>query len=158
VKTGERSSEVDTEFIWDGGGGLPPFHSGIPLLKPPYGLLTAVDLNKGAIAWQEIYGDNAQLRANPALAGVKLPDKLGIAGAQGGVIVTKGGLIFAGCGDSAVHAIDKTTGKDLWTFPLPRRTTATPMTYIGKDGRQYVVIATGNGTDAVLLAFAVPAS
>ena len=53
---------------------------------------------------------------------------------------------------------DKTTGKDLWTFPLPRRTTATPLTYIGKDGRQYVVIATGNGTDAVLLAFALPGS
>jgi glucose dehydrogenase len=158
LKTAERSSEVDADFIWDGGGGLPSFHNGIPLLKPPYGLLTAVDLNKGEIAWQEVYGDNAQLRANPALAGVKLPEKLGIAGAQGGVIVTKGGLIFAGCGDSAVHAIDKATGKDLWTFQLPRRTTATPMTYIGKDGRQYVVIATGNGTDAVLLAFALPGS
>ena len=72
------------------------------------------------------------------------------------VIVTKGGLVFAGCGDTAVHAIDKSNGKDLWTYTLPRRTTATPATYIGNDGRQYVVIATGTGTDAVLTAFALP--
>jgi quinoprotein glucose dehydrogenase len=156
VKEAQQTPDVDAEYIWDGGGGLPPFHGGIPLLKPPYGLMTAVNLNKGEFAWQVPYGDTPQLRNNPALAGIKLPEKFGGAGAQGGVIVTKGGLVFAGCGDSAVHAIDKTTGKDLWTFPLPRRTTATPMTYMGSDGRQYVVIATGNGNDAVLVAFALP--
>jgi quinoprotein glucose dehydrogenase len=118
--------------------------------------MTAINLNTGEFAWQEVYGDNPQVRANRALAGVALPEKLGQAGAQGGVIVTKGGLLFAGCGDTAFHAIDKTTGKDLWTYPLPRRTTATPATYMGADQRQYVVIATGNGSDAVLMAFALP--
>ena len=141
VKEAQQTADVDAEYIWDGGGGLPPFHGGIPLLKPPYGLMTAVNLNTGEFAWQEVYEDTPQLRSNPALAGVQLPEKLGGAGAQGGVIVTKGGLVFAGCGDTAVHAIDKTTGKDLWSFPLPRRTTATPATYMGRDGRQYVVIA-----------------
>jgi quinoprotein glucose dehydrogenase len=156
LKEPVRSDEVDADYIWDGGGSLPSFHGGIPLLKPPYGQLTAINLNTGEFAWQEVYGDTPQLRTNPALAGVKLPEKLGGAGAQGGVIVTKGGLVFAGCGDTAVHAIDKATGKDLWTYSLPRRTTATPATYIGADGRQYVVIATGNGADAVLIAFALP--
>jgi quinoprotein glucose dehydrogenase len=95
-----------------------------------------------------------QLRTNPALAGVKLPEKFGLAGARGVVIVTKGGVLFIGGGDRALHAIDKSTGKDLWTCPLGRVSTATPMTYMGKDGRQYVVIATGNGEDATLVAFA----
>jgi len=156
LKKAEPSPELDADYTWDAGGAPPSFHGGLPVLKPPYGLMTAVNLNTGTIAWQEVYGDTPQVRSNPALAGLKLPEKFGVAGAQGGVIVTKGGLIFAGCGDTAVHAIDKTTGKDLWTFPLPRRTTATPATYLGKDGRQYVVIATGTGTDAVLLAFALP--
>jgi quinoprotein glucose dehydrogenase len=150
-----KSEEVDADYIWQGGGGLPPFHDGLPLLKPPYGYLTAINLNTGDFAWREVYGDMPQLRTNPALAGVQLPERFGLAGAQGGVIVTKGGLVFAGCGDSAVHAFDKTTGKELWTFPLPRRTTSTPMTYMGSDGRQYLVIATGSNEDAVLTAFAM---
>jgi glucose dehydrogenase len=62
--------------------------------------------------------------------------------------------LFIGGGDRALHAIDKSTGKDLWTGPLGRVSTATPMTYMGKDGRQYVVIASGNGEDATLVAFA----
>jgi glucose dehydrogenase len=156
VKRAEASATVDGDYIWDGGGVLPSFHAGLPLLKPPYGQMVAIDLNSGQLAWKQAYGDTPQVRAHPALAGVKLPEKLGRAGAQGGVIVTKGGLLFAGCGDMAVHALDKTTGQDLWTYALPRRTTATPATYLGKDGRQYVVIATGNGTDAVLMAFALP--
>jgi quinoprotein glucose dehydrogenase len=71
------------------------------------------------------------------------------------VIVTKGGLVFGGCGDMAFHAVDKTSGRDLWTFPLPRGVSATPMSYRAKNGKQYVVVATGNGSDAVLMAFAL---
>jgi quinoprotein glucose dehydrogenase len=130
------------------------FHDGLPLLKPPYGHMTAVNLNTGDIAWQVPFGDDAQLRRHPALKGVKLPDKLGVAGVQG-TIVTRGGLVFAGGGDTALHALDKQTGEDLWTYPLPRRTTGTPMTY-STGGRQYVVIATGTGGEATLVAFALP--
>lgn len=131
------------------------FHDGIPLLKPPYGHLTAVNLNTGEITWQVPFGDDRELRAHPALKGVKLPEKLGVAGVQGG-IVTKGGLIFIGGGDTALHAVDKATGVDLWTYPLPAGSSGTPMTYTGAGGRQFVVIATGSGEDAELVAFALP--
>ena len=130
------------------------FHNGLPLLKPPFGQLTAVNLNTGDLAWQVALGDNARLRSNPALRGAKAPEKLGAAGVQG-AIVTKGGVIFVGGGDSAFHAVDKGTGEELWSYELPRRTSGTPMTYLARDGRQYVVIATGSGGDAVLVAFAL---
>ena len=131
------------------------FHGGLPLLKPPYGHLTAIDLNKGEIVWRVAFGDDARLRANAALKGVTLPDRLGAAGAAGS-IVTKGGLIFAGGGDTALHAVDCANGQDLWSYPLGRRTTATPMTYRTESGRQFVAIASGNGRDATLTAFTLP--
>jgi quinoprotein glucose dehydrogenase len=152
AKPEKRPGEVDAEYAMARDTNA-TFHNGLPLLKPPYGQLTAINLNTGEIAWQVAFGDNPRLRSNAALRGVKLPDKLGAAGVQG-AIVTKGGLIFAGGGDEALHAIDKKTGEDLWTYVLPRRTTGTPMTYIAPNGRQYVVIATGSGPDATLVAFA----
>ncbi len=129
------------------------FHDGIPMLKPPYGHLTAIDLNKGEIVWRVPFGDDARLRAHPALKGVKLPDKLGAAGAMG-AIVTKSGVIFCGGGDASFHAIDTRDGAELWSYALGRRTTSTPMTYVA-GGKQYVVIASGAGRDATLTAFAV---
>jgi quinoprotein glucose dehydrogenase len=130
------------------------FQRNIPLTKPPYAHLTAIDLNKGEIAWRVPFGDDARLRANPALAGVKLPDRLGAPGAMG-AIVTKGGLIFSGGGDVSFYAFDAANGKELWSHPMGRRTTATPMTY-ETGGRQYVVIASGTGRDATLTAFELP--
>ncbi|HYL78933.1 MAG TPA: pyrroloquinoline quinone-dependent dehydrogenase [Bryobacteraceae bacterium] len=143
----------DAQYVM-GGRTSATFHDGIPLLKPPYGHLTALNLNTGEIAWQVPFGDDARLRANPALRGVKLPEKLGAPGVQG-VIVTRGGIIFAGGGDAAFHAIDKTTGADLWSYPVPQRTTGTPMTYSTVNGRQYVVVATGSADQAALLAFTI---
>jgi quinoprotein glucose dehydrogenase len=72
------------------------------------------------------------------------------------VIVTKGGLVFAGGGDTAFHAVDKATGKDLWSYPTSGvKTNGTPMTY-QFEGRQYVIVAIGGaGTDAALLAFSL---
>ncbi len=131
------------------------FHDGLPLLKPPYGHLTAIDLNKGEIVWRVPFGDDARLRARPELKGVKLPDRLGAAGAQG-AIVTKGGVIFCGGGDSSLHAVDTANGQDLWSFPLGRRTGGTPMTYRTANGKQVVIIASGTGTNATLSAFALP--
>lgn len=148
---------ADAEYVMGGSAGA-TFHEGIPLLKPPYGHLTAVNLNTGEITWHVPFGDDAKLRAHPALAKVKLPAKLGAAGAQG-VIVTKGGIVFAGGGDSALHAVDKANGADLWSYALPVRTGATPMTYLfpagSPAGRQYILIAAGAGEDAALYAFAL---
>jgi mono/diheme cytochrome c family protein len=69
--------------------------------------------------------------------------------------VTKSGLVFVGGGDPYLYAFDKTTGKELWRVPTPFRTSANPMTYKTRSGRQFVVIATGSGPDATLAAFAL---
>src|SRR5579862_1340680 len=149
-----RASEVDAE--WSGDLGVPAtFHGRLPLTKPPYGQVTAIDLNHGTIAWQQAFGDWPELRADPALKDVKLPPSLGIAGPQGG-IVTKGGLFFVGGEDTYLHAIDKGTGRDLWRGPLPERSYGTPLTYRTPSGKQYVVIAVGQGAGAALVAFSNP--
>lgn len=145
-----HATETDGDYVREGQTNA-VFHNGLPLLKPPYGHLTAIDLNRGELAWHVPFGDDARLRAHPALKNISLPAKLGAPGVQG-AIVTKGGIVFVGGGDMAFHAVDKQTGADLWTYPLPRRTSGTPMTY-GFQGKQYVVIATGNGPDATLMAF-----
>ncbi len=147
-----RASEVDADWTGDLAGTNATFQNDLPLTKPPYGQLTAIDLNRGAIAWSETFGDWPELRHNPALAGVKLPEQLGVAGPPG-VIVTKGGLIFAGGEDLFLHAVDEITGKDLWQGPLPARAYGTPMTYRTRAGHQFIVIATGQGANAALVAF-----
>jgi glucose dehydrogenase len=70
-------------------------------------------------------------------------------------VVTKGGLVFIGGGDTAFHALDKATGKDLWSAPT-KETTGTPMTYQTRAGRQFVLVCTGRSTQATLVAFALP--
>jgi quinoprotein glucose dehydrogenase len=130
------------------------FMNGIPLLKPPYAHLTAIDLNSGTTAWRIPFGDSPQLRQHPALKNVALPESLGAPGAPG-AIVTAGGLVFVGGGDARLHAVDANTGRELWQGPLPRRSSATPMTYRAKNGVQYVVIAVGSRSDAELFAFAL---
>jgi quinoprotein glucose dehydrogenase len=130
-------------------------HHRIPILKPPYAYLDALDLGTGQMRWQVPFGDNEALRRHPALKDAKLPARLGAVGTAG-VIVTRGGLVFAGGGDEAFHALDKRTGAELWTYPTTGlKTTGTPMTY-RSGGRQYVVIAVGGpGSGAKLLAFAL---
>ena len=148
-----RAAEVDAE--WSGDlGAQATFHGRLPLTKPPYGHVSAIDLNHGTIAWQQPFGDWPELRANPVLKGVTLPPQLGIAGPQGG-IVTKGGLFFVGGEDMSLHGIDKTNGKDLWQGPLGGRSYGVPMTYRTHSGHQFVVIAVGQGTEASIVAFAL---
>jgi quinoprotein glucose dehydrogenase len=146
-----RRDEVDADYI-----NRPPptsFANGLPLLKPPYGHLTAIDLNRGEIAWRVVVGDTPFLRTHPALKDVPLPSRLGASGAPG-AIVTAGGLVFVGGGDAGFNAFDAMTGQELWRHPLAVRTTGTPMTY-RSGGKQYVVIATGSGENAELVAFAL---
>lgn len=149
VKVKPAGPEVGADYVMDEPSAT--FHGGIPLTRPPYAHLTAIDLNKGEIAWRVPFGDNPRLRANPALAGVKLPDRLGATGPMG-AILTRSGLLFVGGGDTTFYAIDAANGGELWNFPMGRRTTATPMTY-EISGKQFVVIASGTGKDATLTAF-----
>jgi len=128
----------------------------IPLTSPPYAYLVAVDLNKGDIAWRVPFGEGSPaIRQHPLLKGVKLPERLGTPGPPG-AIVTGGGLVFIGGGDPYLYAYDKGTGNELSRVPTPFPTSANPMTYRTRSGRQFVVIATGSGPDATLAAFALP--
>jgi quinoprotein glucose dehydrogenase len=127
----------------------------VPVNKPPYGTLTAIDLNTGDQRWHITLGDAPQLRRHPMLRDAALPPLLGVAGAPG-AIVTAGGLLFVTGGGSTLYAIDKATGATLWSADLGRRAYAVPMTYRTRAGRQFVVIATGAGEEAELVAFALP--
>ncbi|MGH9319972.1 MAG: pyrroloquinoline quinone-dependent dehydrogenase [Vicinamibacteria bacterium] len=129
--------------------------NGLPINKPPYGVLTAIDLNRGEHVFQVPVGDDPLVRDHPALKDVPLPKRLGATGATG-PIVTKGGLVFVSGGASELYAFDKTTGKELWFGALGAKSNANPMTYLGKSGRQYVVVATGLGEGNQLVAFSLP--
>ena len=128
----------------------------IPLLKPPYAHLVAIDLNAGEIAWKVPFGEGSpEVREHPLLRGVELPERLGTRG-NSGPMVTKGGLVFLGGGAPYLYAFDKATGAEVWRGATPYRTNANPMTYRSRSGRQFVVIATGGGSKAALVAFARP--
>ena len=127
---------------------------GYPAIKPPWGTLSAIDMNKGEILWQKPLGEFRELTAKG------IPPT----GTQnfGGTLVTKGGLVFVGASaDEKFRAFDKTTGEILWEYQLPFGGYATPATY-EVDGVQYVVIAAGGGgkvgtkSGDVYIAFCLP--
>jgi quinoprotein glucose dehydrogenase len=136
----------------DGAEGTARTGGTLPINKPPYGTLTAIDLNTGDTKWQVPLGDSPEIRAHPALKDAKLPEKLGVAGSPGS-LVTKGGLVFSTGGGRVLYAIDARTGKTLWEYDLGQVAYANPMTYRTREGRQYLVIATGAGQTAKLVAF-----
>ena len=123
----------------------------LPLLKPPYGTVTAIDLNTGEHLWQVPVGDTPRIRNHPLLRDLDLP-RLGVSGSPG-PIVTKGGLVFLTGGGSTLYALDTRDGGVLWETDLGTTGYAVPMTYQTRTKRQYVVIATGAGEDASLKAF-----
>jgi len=125
----------------------------LPINKPPYGTLVAIDLNTGATKWNVTLGDTPGIRNHPLLKNLNLPP-VGVAGAPG-PIVTAGGLIFVSGGGATLYAIDPETGATLWSADLGQNAYAVPMTYRTKAGKQFVVIATGAATGAKLVAFAV---
>jgi quinoprotein glucose dehydrogenase len=117
---------------------------GIPCQRPPYGFLTAVDLKSRKALWQHTLGNAAN--SGPFGIALHLPLPLGTPNI-GGSIVTKGGVIFiAATQDKYLRAVDEKTGKVLWEVQLPAGGHATPITYLGHDGRQYVVITAGGST------------
>jgi quinoprotein glucose dehydrogenase len=122
---------------------------GLPLLKPPYSELVAVDMNRGEQLWRVPNGGAPDsVRNNPALKGLKLDfDHMGQVDIRPGPLLTKAllfmgesGTISASRGGSAFRAYDKKTGKTVWSMALPTLSTGAPMTYLHK-GRQYIVIA-----------------
>ena len=128
----------------------------IPLIKPPWAHLVAIDLNAGRIAWKVPFGEgDPAVREDPLLRGVELPERLGTRG-NSGPMATGGGLVFVGGGDPYLYAFDAATGAEVWRGATPFATSANPMTYRARSGRQFVVIATGAGPDAALVAFARP--
>jgi len=109
----------------------------LPCTPPPWGTLTAVKAATGEIAWQVPLGQFPGTE--------KIPDAARWGSiALGGPIVTAGGLVFtAGTLEAAIYAFDVQTGRQLWKGTLPTSARATPMTYLGSDGRQYVVVSAG---------------
>jgi quinoprotein glucose dehydrogenase len=130
---------------------------GLPLLKPPYGSIVAIDLNTGEHLWRVPNGDTpASVKNHPALKGVTLP----VTGKQthATILVTKS-LLFYGEGRGAepyLHALDKKTGREVARVQLPATTNTAPMSYL-HHGRQYIVLSVaGVGHPAELVALALP--
>jgi quinoprotein glucose dehydrogenase len=113
---------------------LDPDH--YPCQQPPWGELSAVDTPTGEIAWKVPLGNFDELESQ----GIKNTGTPNV----GGSIATAGGIVFiAATNDARLRAFDSRTGKELWSGRLDASGNATPITYLGKDGQQYVVIAAG---------------
>src|ERR1700690_4560073 len=126
---------------------------GLSVFKPPYGTITAINLDTGEFVWQIAHGETPDVvRNSPALKGLAIP-RTGQAG-HVGTLVTKT-LVISGDplattihshGHGAIlHAYDKATGKEVGAVYMPAPQSGTPMTYM-LDGRQYIVLAIGGGT------------
>jgi quinoprotein glucose dehydrogenase len=129
-------------------------HEGYPGIKPPWGTLNAIDLNAGTIKWSIPFGEYPKLAAK----GIKNTGTDN----YGGAIVTENGLLIiaATTYDNKIRAYDKSNGRLLWEAKLPAAGNATPSTYM-VDGKQYLVIACGGGTNGApsggtYVAFALP--
>jgi len=124
----------------------------LPCIKPPWERLFAVNVNTGDIAWQVPLGVTEGLPPGK--------QNTGRAGAFAGPIATAGGVVFIGAtSDNRFRAFDSRTGKEVWTVKLDYNATAIPITYQGRDGKQYVAIVSaggGRGNGQALVAFALP--
>ena len=149
----------------EGGGGGPALNvSGLPIMKPPYGQLSAIDLAKGEILWQVPHGETPDaIRNHPALKGLNIP-RTGRPGVVGSLttktLVISGEAGFGptptGARGAMLRAYDKATGKEVGAAYLPAPQTGTPMTYM-LNGRQYIVVAvSGAGYSGELIALRLP--
>jgi quinoprotein glucose dehydrogenase len=141
---------------------------GLSIFKPPYGTLSAVNLDQGEIMWQVPHGDTPDsVRNHPALKGLNIP-KTGQPGTSGvGLMVTKTVVVM---GDSQItttpehprgamlRAYDKATGKEVGAVYMPAPQSGSPMTYMWQ-GKQYIVVAVGGGNySGEYIAFSLPSA
>jgi quinoprotein glucose dehydrogenase len=129
----------------------------IPCQAPPYGELVAVNVNTAEIVWRTPLGFIEELK------GAGFPNT-GAPNLGGGISTAGGVILIGGSNDAHFRAFDSKTGKLLWDVELEASAHGTPITYLGKDGRQYVVVAAGGGSylgspsGTKLVAFALPAT
>jgi quinoprotein glucose dehydrogenase len=143
-------------------GRSPQMPQGLPLFKPPYSRMTAIDMNSGAHVWMKPSGSGERVRNHPLLKGLDLP-ALGGDSTFSGPLLTRTLLIFALTtggisGGARLVAYDKTSGQELGSVDLPGAAIGTPMTYM-LDGRQYVALTVqGSSREALpeLIAFTLP--
>ncbi len=148
----------------DAAGAPPPLMvQGLPIIKPPYGQISAIDLDKGTILWQIAHGETPDnVRNHQALKGVNIP-RTGRPGVIGTlvtrtlVIAGESGVFTMPSGQrgAMLRAYDKKTGKEVGAVPMPAGQTGSPMTYM-LNGKQYLVVAIGGNIPAELIAFALP--
>jgi quinoprotein glucose dehydrogenase len=138
---------------------------GLPLVKPPYSRITAIDLDRGEFRWQVPFGATPNTILNhPALKGLTLPP-LGRPGNNSATLVTKTLLIAgesnvgptpSGARGAMLRAFDKATGREVGAVYLPAPQSGSPMTYM-LNGKQFIVVAiSGSGYPGELLAFKLP--
>jgi quinoprotein glucose dehydrogenase len=141
---------------------LPQMPDALPLLKPPYSRITAIDMNSGNHVWMTPAGNGDRIRNNPRLKGLNLPP-LGGDSTFSGPLLTRTLLIYAltaggSAGGARLVAYDKATGRELASADLPGAAIGTPMTYL-VDGRQYIAITVQGRTSTdlpELLALSLP--
>ncbi len=152
-------------------GGRPPTIRGLPILRPPWGRITAINLNEGEIVWQIAHGETPdRVKNHPALRGLDIP-RTGRTGGAGGssggigtlttktlVISGEGGVVTtpSGTRGAMLRAYDKASGEERGAVPIPAAQTGSPMTY-AIDDKQFLVLAVGGGNyQGELIAFALP--
>ena len=137
---------------------------GIPIIKPPWGRITAIDLNLGEILWQVPHGETPDnIRNHPRLEGVDIPrtgrvGRIGTLNTRTLVIAGEGGMFTTPSGErgAMLRAYNKLTGEEVGAVYMPAPQSGSPMTYV-LDGVQYIVVsASGGGMSGQLLAYRLP--
>jgi quinoprotein glucose dehydrogenase len=162
-RTGDTPAAAAAATPGEGGGGGVNVR-GLPLLKPPYARISAIDLNKGEILWQIAHGETSDaVRNNPSLKGLTIP-RTGRPGLIGPlvtktlVIAGEGGVFTTPSGQrgAMLRAYNKADGTDAGAVYMPAPQSGSPMTY-SLNGKQYIVVAISGGNySGELLAFKLP--
>lgn len=140
---------------------------GLPLVKPPYGVLSAVNLDRGELMWQVPHGDTPDtIRNHPALRGLNIP-KTGQNGTSVGLLVTKTLVVVGDCfvtsppgrpRGAMLRAYDKKSGEEVGAILMPAPQSGSPMTY-AVDGKQYIIVAISGGNySGEYVAFSLPSA
>ena len=165
-QTATASRPMGARRAGEGGRSVYVMVDGLPLLKPPYGILTAINLDQGDLAWEIAHGETPDsVRNNPALKGLKIP-RTGQSG-NIGPLCTKTLVIIgdpevatmpSGQRGAPLRAYDKATGKEVGAVSMPAPQSGSPMTYM-LNGEQYIAVAISGGNySGELVAFKLPAS